>query len=144
MKLLWFGLSICAMAVAQSFGGGLKVGGALTDATSPDSGGGRYVIGPYVEIRLPGRFGVEVDALYRPVGSFSCVSSVTSQPCTFFATGTGTSYGNWEFPLLPKDKLRPGPKKPYIEGGVILSHLTGSSAFVAHSSNYGVALGAGV
>jgi hypothetical protein len=34
--------------------------------------------------------------------------------------------------------------KPYIEGGLVLSHLTGSDFNVAHASNYGITLGAGI
>ena len=63
-----------APVLAQSpFGFGLKAGVPLNDAlsTSPSSAipyfenTHRYVIGPFVEVRLPARFSVEVDALYR-------------------------------------------------------------------------------
>jgi hypothetical protein len=159
MKLIWLGVWICALAVAQPIGGGLKIGAPLTDAISEvntaviqpgasagSSNGvsfslssGNYVIGPYVEVRLPGRFALEVDALYR---SFA-YATINPFCLSCAAAGTGSN-GNWEFPVLAKYKLLKVPIKPYVEGGVILSHLTGSDVNITHAANYGIALGAGV
>lgn len=143
MRVLGLILFTCALGVAQPFSAGLKVGGPLTAAAalangaSPDGGvtSGDYVIGPYVQINLPGRFAVEVDGLYRDF-SYSAVGAL-GQPFT-------GSNGQWEFPVLAKYKLLSGPVKPYVEGGLVLSHLTGSDLDIAHSSNYGVTVGAGV
>ena len=88
-----------------------------------------YIIGPYGEVRLPGGFSVEIDALYR----------------SFYLDEPQVTGGNWEFPVLAKYKLlKSGPVKPYIEGGLVLSHLTGSDFNVAHASNYGITLAAGI
>jgi len=139
-KLSAFFLVLCGPLCAQPFSAGLKVGAPFTDAISIPGGGpidttindNHYIIGPYGEVRLPGGFSVEIDALYR---SFS--SSYRGEPQV-----TG---GNWEFPVLAKYKLlKSGPVKPYIEGGLLLSHLTGSDFNVAHASNYGITLGAGI
>jgi opacity protein-like surface antigen len=136
----FFGLFVASvLASAQPFGGGLKIGVPVTDALNVTASGAgyvestnRYIVGPYVEVRLPGRFSVEFDALYR---SFD-----------FSSRSTSTSVGLWEFPLLAKYKLLPGPIKPYVEGGLVLSHLTGVKDVVElnHTSNYGITLGAGV
>jgi opacity protein-like surface antigen len=127
---------------AQPFGAGLKVGAPLTDAISvvsnPDSNfsSGHYIIGPYAEIRLPAGFSVEVDALYRSF-SYTEVSGL--------GNATSGSNGNWEFPVMAKYKLTHTPiVKPYIDGGLLLSHLTGSDINVTHAANYGITLGAGV
>lgn len=135
-KLFAFFL-IAAAAYAQPFGAGLKIGGPLTDAASLAQGSpdafvntNHYLVGPYGEVRLPGGFAVEVDALYR---SFN-----------YALRGVPGSNGNWEFPVMAKYKLLKGPVKPYIEGGLLLSHLTGSDLNIAHASNYGVTLGAGL
>lgn len=143
MKLFGAALIFSTIACAQPFGGGLKIGAPLTDALSIVSGAppdnslsnNRYVIGPYVEFRLPGRFAMEVDALYRSF-SFTYIYGA-------FGAFAGSN-GNWEFPVLAKYKLPGGPVKPYIEGGLVFSHLTGSDLNIAHSSNYGVTLGAGI
>jgi hypothetical protein len=94
-KLSAFFLVLCGPLCAQPFSAGLKVGAPFTDAISIPGGGpidttvnnSHYIIGPYGEVRLPGGFSVEIDALYR---SFS--SSYVGEPQV-----TG---GNWEFPVL--------------------------------------------
>ncbi|HTB20384.1 MAG TPA: hypothetical protein VK708_19805 [Bryobacteraceae bacterium] len=138
-KLSALFLLLCGSLCAQPFSAGVEVGAPFTDAISIPAGGpdttisnGHYIIGPYGEVRLPGGFSVEIEALYR---SFS--SSYRGEP--------QTAGGNWEFPVLAKYKLlQSGPLKPYIDGGLVFSHLTGSDLNVAHDSNYGIALGAGV
>jgi hypothetical protein len=138
MKSFAFLLLTAAIACAQPFGAGLKIGAPFTDAASlvqgasPDAGvsTNHYIVGPYGEVRLPGGFAVEVDALYR---SFS-----------YSYKGIPGSNGNWEFPVMAKYKLLKGPVKPYIEGGLLLSHLTGSDINITHASNYGITVGAGL
>lgn len=138
-NLFGFLLILGATAGAQPFGAGIKVGAPFTDAisivsgTPPDANisNHRYIVGPYGEVRLPGGFSVEVDALYRSFdASFRGASQVAA--------------GSWEFPVMAKYKLLKGPVKPYIEGGLVLSHLTGSDLNITHASNYGVTLGAGL
>jgi len=68
-------LVVTGFASAQPFGAGLKVGVPATDAfkvsnfpifVDPFTADARpYTIGPYVELRLPARMAIEVDALYR-------------------------------------------------------------------------------
>jgi opacity protein-like surface antigen len=144
MKKFFLASMVLAIPLcAQPFGGGLKVGAPLTDAISLTEGsdGGfastnRYIIGPYGEIRLPAGFSIEVDALYRSF-SYQTVSGLGS--------AFGESNGNWEFPVMAKYKLTHTPvAKPYIDGGLVLSHLTGSDINVTHAANYGITVGAGV
>jgi hypothetical protein len=138
-KLFGFLFILTVTAGAQPFSAGIKVGAPFTDAilllpgAAPDADAvtNHYIVGPYGEVRLPGGFSVEVDALYR---SFN------------YSPGVATmNNGSWEFPVMAKYKLlKKGPVKPYIEGGLLLSHLTGSDANITHASNYGVTLGAGI
>jgi opacity protein-like surface antigen len=135
-----------APVLAQSpFGFGLKAGVPLNDALSADPSAPiayienthRYVIGPFVEVRLPSRFSVEVDALYR--------SYDYRQLGAFVAAAAPVSPGAWEFPVLARKTLFGGPVQPYIEGGVALSHLSvGDVVELNHRNNYGIVLGAGV
>ena len=132
-----------SIAASQPVSAGLKVGAPLTDALNTPNVSGfaqsaasthRYAIGPYVELRLPFRFSLEVDALYR---SYE------------YRLGSGaatTSVGTWEFPFLAKYKLLKVPVKPYVEGGVVFSRLTGIKDLIElnHRANYGISLGAGV
>lgn len=62
------------------------------------STGGRFVLGPTVELRLPFGLGIEVDALYRSV----------KYP----------SSSSWEFPILAKYRLPVrGRVRPFVVGG---------------------------
>lgn len=135
-------LVAAGLAFAQPFGFGLKAGVPLNDALAVGPGGAisyaqsthRYVIGPFVEIRLPGRFSVELDALYRSYNYRRTLPGAQS-----------VSPGAWEFPLLAKKGLFGGPIEPYIEGGVALAHLSVNDVLeLNHRNNYGIVLGAGV
>ena len=133
--------SSCILAQSP-FGFGLKAGVPLNDALSvtPSSvadyveNTNRYIIGPFVEFRLPAGFGVEIDALYR---SYDFRKTLPVEPTV--------SAGDWEFPVLAKKSLLRGPIQPYIEGGVALSHLSVRNVVeLNHTNNYGIVLGAGV
>jgi hypothetical protein len=139
VKFLSFLILLGGTLVAQPFSAGVKIGAPVTDALSVQSPNpldyitstGRFVIGPYAEVRLPAGFAVEVDALYR---SFSFNSAQGS-----------ASASQWEFPVLAKRRFLKGPVRPYLEGGVVLSHLSVKDVTeLSHRSNYGIALGAGV
>lgn len=144
MLKTFFHLSVFSgILSAQPFGAGLKLGVPLTDALNVQNVSGfaaatasthRYEIGPYVEIRLPLKFALEVDALYRSY-DFQVAPS----------TG-GPTIGSWEFPVMAKYKLFGGPLRPYVEGGLVFSRLTGvtNGSLLNHRSNYGIALGAGL
>ncbi len=139
--LLFVFTGLCA---AQPFVVGLKVGVPLTDALSAQSSNtlqyvedtNRYVIGPYLELKLPFKFSVEADTLYR---SYSFTESTS-------LVNTSTSVGSWEFPVLAKYRLFGGPIRPYLEGGVVFSRLIGvpNVPDLIHRGDYGIALGAGV
>jgi len=148
MMLKTFFLFLVGIAplVAQSpFGFGLKAGVPLNDALSADPSAPlayvesthRYVIGPFVEVRLPARFSVELDALYRSY-------DYRQLPGDFIASRS-VSPGAWEFPVLARKALLGGPIQPYIEGGVALSHLSVADVVeLNHRNNYGIVLGVGV
>ncbi len=140
-----FLVGIAPLLAQSPFGLGLKAGVPLNDALSADPSAPipyventhRYVIGPFVEVRLPSRFSVEVDALYR--------SYDYRQLPGDFLVPRSVSPGAWEFPVLARKALFGGPIQPYIEGGVALSHLSVSDVVeLNHRSNYGIVLGAGV
>ena len=130
-------------AVAQPIGVGIKAGVPLNDLyklgnvqtllpfAAFRAEAQRYTVGPYLEIRLPARMSVEIDALYRQHD---------------FLTGIGASTTNsWEFPVVLKHKLSSGLVRPYFEGGLAFSRLSDLKAVsFNHLSNYGVVAGGGV
>jgi hypothetical protein len=101
---------ILLMAAAPAFGqrlalgvkGGIRASDDLLygSATSESK---RYVVGPMVEILLPHRLGVEVDALYRRFGYRSAAGSPFG---SFAERNRGNS---WEFPMLLKYRFAGRP-----------------------------------
>ena len=143
MKLLFLASVLAVASYAQPISAGLKIGAPLTDALHLSSNAtlaqvtadtNHYVVGPYIELKLPFRFSVEVDALYR------------SYDYRLAPPAPNNSIGSWEFPVMAKYKLLGGPVRPYIEGGPVFSHLSGVGSIVGlqHDSNYGITLGAGI
>src|SRR5579863_2326503 len=125
------------IAHSQPIGGGIKLGVPLTDAfqsisTQTFQGSPqRFVVGPYVEVRLPGQLSVEADALH--------------QTLDFTLAGVSLNSGSWEFPIVVKHKMLAGPIKPYFKGGISFSRLSDVRALVAnHTDNFGLVAGGGV
>ena len=127
------------LAAAQPVSGGFKIGVPLTDAfnavqnlTYPPSAS-NYELGVYGEVRLPAKFSLEIDALHRGY--------------TFRSQSGSTSASSWQFPVLAKYHLLGGPIRPFVDGGLAFSHLSGIQSLVVspnHLANFGVVLGAGV
>jgi len=74
----------------------------------------RYIVGPYVELRLPAGFGIELDALYQTYEYRQVVPAPVREQNSH----------DWQFPLVVKYKFLPGPIKPYLEAGAAFSHLS--------------------
>ena len=124
-----------------SFGNFSTVGGVYIHNYSPSKD---YLVGPFVELRLPFGFAVEADALYRPLHlSTGGVSSIQ--------TGTGLSQYDlfpanedthaWEFPILAKYRFKLPIARPYVDLGPSFRAMNG---FPNTLSNHGVAAGVGV
>ena len=133
-------LVVSAAAFAQPFGAGLKIGVPVTDAfqvlpvptLAVFSGDApRYTVGPYVELRLPARMAIEVDALYRSYN--------------FRSAGVGAPASSWEFPILLKHRFPVPLVKPYFDAGLSFSRLSDINlASLNHRTNYGIVVGGGV
>jgi len=100
------------------------IGGGM--ATNDLTGAGaasvsrRYVAGPALEIGLPFRFGVEVDALYRREGYQTAFSSFA------YSVVSGERANSWDFPMLLKYYLPFAAIHPFIEGGYVPRVIHGS------------------
>jgi len=95
----------------------------------------RYLVGPYVELRLPGGFGVELDALYQTYEYRQVVPAFTRNQNSH----------DWQFPLVAKYRFLPGPVKPYVEAGAAFSHLSVHDVLELHDRNtWGFVLGGGI
>ena len=95
----------------------------------------RYTFGPYVEVRLPAGFGVELDGLYQTFEYRQVVP----------APMRDQNSHAWEFPLVVKKRFLPGPVKPYLEAGAAFSHLSVRDVTELNDRNtWGFVLGGGV
>lgn len=124
-------------AGAQPIGAGIKLGAPFTDAfesistQSFQASAQHFLVGPYVEVRLPGGLSIEGDALH--------------QTLDFTIAGLGLNSGQWEFPIVVKHKFLPGPLKPYFEAGLTFSHLSDvRDVIVNHTENFGITAGGGL
>ncbi|HEX8984867.1 MAG TPA: outer membrane beta-barrel protein [Bryobacteraceae bacterium] len=127
MKRFLFALLLPA---SLAFGGplsfGIKGGVPFTDAFhSATSGNLSYVtsnhfwtVGPELDINLPLGLGIETGVMYRRV------SFESTQQFSDTLVHSATNADTWEFPLLLKLKLAPGPLRPYISAGPTFRGIT--------------------
>lgn len=133
-------------AYSRLFSFGVKVGVPLTNAYTPlliegSVNDPRVAIGPTVEVRLPLHLSFEVDALWR-TSSYS----VTIPPALNFGGTYASTYTDWQIPFIAKYERGSGPVHPFIDAGVVLRHVSGSSSTNPpwHPNTAGVAVGGGV
>jgi hypothetical protein len=79
----------------------------------------RYVVGPAFQLHLPLRLTAEVDALYKRLGYQYNAFTPTTR--TFAATVANS----WEFPILVKWEITPGPIRPFVDVGLSFRHISG-------------------
>ncbi len=123
----FFLLFLAGTALAQRPSIGIKAGVPAADAFRaeswrygryhPDSG--RYVIGPMFELRLPLRFSIEFDMLYRSV-KYRTQSGGPTESSELVTTGDA-----WYFPLLAKVRLSASRVAPYVAAGLSFERLSG-------------------
>jgi hypothetical protein len=99
-----------------------------------------FIIGPKLELALPGGFTVEADALHRPLNSRQQIVELFSGGSKI-DFGTFTSrHADWEFPILGRYGFSVSRLRPFAEAGVSL-RPAGSGTNVSH---WGVTAGAGI
>lgn len=128
MKLALLVCALAVGAVAQPVSFGVKFGVPVTDALETFQGNQaayvsnthRYLVGPTVQLNLPFRFSIEVDALYRRLGYEYNQFAGPGSP-----TSTRTVANSWEFPVLGKYAIWGGPARPFIDAGANFRHISG-------------------
>jgi len=128
MKTTLLMLAAAGIAAAQPVSFGVKAGVPITDFFDAARGNQaayasnthRYVVGGTVQLNLPFRFAVEVDALYRRLGFDYNQFGGPGSP-----TSTSTTANSWEFPVLGKWAVLPGPVRPFVDFGANFRHISG-------------------
>ena len=131
---LWL-LVLCGTASlsAQPFSFGIKAGVPLSEFVNDTQSGTfdyashtqRYIVGGTAELHLPLSFAIEFDALYRHL-EYSASGNIAG-----ILTTSKTTASNWEFPLLLKYRIPFPVVRPYVDGGVAWSKLTGVSQTIS-------------
>jgi hypothetical protein len=105
--------------------GGLRVTGDLDGYAASESR--NYLVGPAVEVKLPLRLSVEVDALYSRFG-------LRTTNGDFGSSYTQSQRANsWEFPILAKFR----PLRPvFVEGGFVPRTMSGSTHYESISIDF--------
>jgi len=136
MKYLVFIVLTAAPSLAQMVSAGVKagvpLGDAFTSAATYDaydfkSDARRYLAGGTVEVHLPLRFSIELDAIYKKTGF-----STYFQSTDIGRFSDRVAANQWEFPLLAKYEIPAGKMRPFIDAGPVLRHISG----IADSSTY--------
>jgi opacity protein-like surface antigen len=118
-------------ALAQPISVGVKGGVPITDAFETFRGNSasyatntkRYLVGPTVQFNLPARFSIEVDALYKRLG-YQYDQSLSNS-----TVSARTVANSWEFPVLVKFAILPGPVRPFVDAGGSFRHISGIKQF---------------
>ena len=101
---------------------GAKIGAPLNDPKMTTTTQGRWTGGPSIELRLPYRFALEFNALYRTRQSdFTYAFQLSTQTNSYLANNYERS-SIWDFPLLLKYRFNVGPLRPFVSGGYSWSH----------------------
>jgi hypothetical protein len=130
--LLLLGLVSCALS-AQRVSIGVKAGIPITDILNTADGpfsssyvvnNHPYLVGGTIQLNLPARFSIEVDGLYRRLGyRHDFLPGAPPSPVPFASRTTANS---WEFPVLGKLAILPGPIRPFVDAGANFRRVTGA------------------
>lgn len=96
---------------------GAKIGAPLNDPKMTATTQGRWTGGPSIELRLPYRFALEFNALYRTRQSDFTYSFQLSPQTNAYLANNHERSSIWDFPLLLKYRFNVGPLRPFVSGG---------------------------
>jgi hypothetical protein len=158
-SLGFFFIAMPGLSQVFSFGvkGGLPLAGAYSRGsdeglTSVAAYNRPYIIGPTAEVHFPLNLSFEVDALYRRNGFEYSFTQYFFSPLPptyeFFVNEFSRArVYDWQLPLLAKYELRAKAARPFVDGGVVYRHVSGTTPeglTPDHPSSVGVAAGAGL
>lgn len=128
------GLLLSQTERAVSVSAGFKLGAPINNPSNQNAPvtiatDGRWVGGPSLEVKLPYRLAIEVDALYRTRQSTTSYRFQLDQTTNPYNTRSTTSTGAWDFPLLLKRRFQAGSARPFVSLGYQWSHLSDKSSY---------------
>lgn len=124
----------------QTFPGGMIDDGQTTTSRFFIRPVGRTpIIGPKLELSFTPSFGLEVDALYRPIRSEFTITTLYSGGTSIGFTDQQT-HVKWEFPILAKYRIPRNNFSPFFSAGALLLPVASG----VNLSHLGFVSGAGV
>jgi hypothetical protein len=140
------GLLLSAGVLAAQLHVGLKGGVPLADLTETVSAPNfrnlppRWTLGLMVDVDLPLRLGIEVDALYRRAGyEYPARVPLGTPPQT-----SQVKEGFWDFPVIAKYRFGSGAVRPYLGAGWSYRKLSDLLRPASSSNGFTVAAGVAV
>ncbi|MCX6603946.1 MAG: outer membrane beta-barrel protein [Acidobacteria bacterium] len=131
LLLLFLSLPVLAQSGKPfSISVGAKIGAPLNDPKQTTVTQGRWTGGPSVELRLPARFALEFNALYRTSRTDDVYSFQFSPGSNSYLANTYQRAGIWDFPLLLKYRFNVGPLRPFVSAGYSWSRSSSESIAV--------------
>lgn len=122
--LPFFLTALAAPAQAISFGivAGVPATPALSGYNNPYASidTGRWTVGPSVELHLFRGFSFDTGMLFRGYSTKTGFLFESNGSATTYATHTNAR--DFDFPLLLKYRFLSGPRRPFVEGGVVWTH----------------------
>src|SRR5262249_32857783 len=125
---------------AQVVSFGIKTGVPLSQLLQTDRVGVQaltrhYVVGPAIDVRLPGNFGLEVGVMYKQLDQqsanvflvgFTCLTCEDGPYAVHQSQSVSRVGRSWEFPVAIQYHFSaPAMLRPYVEGGHSYNHLNG-------------------
>ena len=116
---------VAATVGAQPISIGVKAGVPISDAfetfhrnqATYSTNTHRYLVGPTVQFNFPARISIELDGLYKRLGyQYDQTGPLLS---------ARTVANSWEFPVLGKFAILPGPVRPFVDAGAAFRHISG-------------------
>jgi len=109
-------------APSLSVSAGFKIGSPVNDPSGRSSTFSTYVQsrwtgGPTVELHLPWRFSVELNALHRSYRSNSSFPFRLAPDVNAYTTANVHNTNAWDFPLLLKYRFQAGSIRPFVSAG---------------------------
>jgi hypothetical protein len=138
MRILFpfFLTALAAQAQVVSFGivAGVPVTPALSgfDNFNASIDTGRWTVGPSVELHLYRGFSFDTGMLFR--GYSTKTAFLFEGDGTAIVYSTHTTARDFDFPLLLKYRFLSGPRRPFVEGGVVWTHESVDRIYAVSSS----------
>ncbi|MCC6294192.1 MAG: PorT family protein [Bryobacterales bacterium] len=134
MKQILGLLLLAAPLAAQHISVGVKGGVPFTEAFKTSGGPtfnyrslrNPYTVGPSLEVRLPQRFSVSLDVLYKRLGF-----AATAQQGEL-----NMRANQWEFPVMVKYRFKDGLWSPYVAAGPSFNKITSVSRTITNPSQF--------